>query len=237
MDSAATPGKDNDMKENHEESLQVTLPGRNQTGRPPTYSKEIMEKVCEYIRKGLTYEKAGEILGISPKTIQSWQNRYPAFADAIKKARRELEVFLLESITNAGEKSWQARAWMLERNFGYAQPSARVDVKQEIQHGLSPTLANLLAGYNSKKAQVIDSKQIVKSESEVIELQDVKFTKYNNHCATNDAPAEGALVLQKRKRHKPMRRKKLRQDTTTPDRQPPSADKNVDTPLSNCDTK
>jgi hypothetical protein len=120
--------------------------GEKKVGRHSTLTPEIQEKILNYVRRGLTYERAGEALGIPTATIQNWQARNKAFNNALKRARRDLEVSLLESINQAGEKSWQARAWILERSFMYSQPSARLQVTQDHTHNLGGNLAQLLAG-------------------------------------------------------------------------------------------
>ena len=143
-----------------DELADSTAPTEKKAGRHSTLTPEIHEKILGFVRKGLTYEKAGEALGISPATIQNWQHRNKAFNESLQKARRELEASLLDSINQAGEKSWQARAWILERSFQYSQPSARLQVTQEHTHGISGNLAQLLAGIagrkKEKKAEVIN---------------------------------------------------------------------------------
>ena len=134
------------------------------TGRPGIYSQAIADKVLGYVRKGLTYDRAAEAVGVSPRTIESWRDRKPEFAVALKKARRDLESECLDTIRQAGEKSWQARAWIAERVFGYAQPSARVEVAGAIAHGATPQLAQMLAGLNTKP--VNDSVNI---QSEIVD--------------------------------------------------------------------
>ncbi|NBW21382.1 MAG: hypothetical protein EBR82_76835, partial [Caulobacteraceae bacterium] len=121
---------------------------KKKTGRPPIYSKEIADKVLSFVAKGLTYDRAAEAVGISGETIDTWKRRKPEFDRALKRARRELEVNCLSSIHEAGAKSWQARAWLCERVFGYAQPSARLEVAGAVAHAhaASPALAQLLAG-------------------------------------------------------------------------------------------
>ena len=122
-------------------------------GRPAIYTPEIAAKVLSYVAKGLTYDRAAEAVGISGETIDTWKRRKPDFDRALKKARRELEINCLSSIHEAGAKSWQARAWLCERVFGYAQPSARLEVAGAVAHAhaASPALAQLLAGMNSTK--------------------------------------------------------------------------------------
>ena len=194
----------------------------NKVGRKTSLTPEIQEKLLAYIRKGLTYERAGEALGISPATIQNWQARNKQFDNALKKARRDLEVSLLDSINLAGEKSWQAKAWMAERIFQYAQPSARLNVTQDVTHGISSNLASLLAGI------------AVKKKAQVIDLQDVKGkpqlnSSYNSNCATNgtqDVVTTTQLKISKprkvaMKRRKP-RAESLARYTTTPPATPPA---------------
>jgi hypothetical protein len=194
----------------------------SKVGRKTSLTPEIQEKLLAYIRKGLTYERAGEALGISPATIQNWQARNKQFDNALKKARRDLEVSLLDSINLAGEKSWQARAWILERSFLYSQPSARLQVSQDVTHGISSNLASLLAGI------------AVKKKAQVIDIQDVKHkptinSLYNSNCATNgtqDVVTTTQLKICKprkvaMKRRKP-RAESLAKYTTTPPATPPA---------------
>jgi hypothetical protein len=129
---------------------------------------------------------------------------------------------LLQSVEIAGEKSWQARAWILERAHGYAQPSARLAVTQEHTHGISSNLASLLAGIAvKKKAQVIDI-QDVKDKPKINSL-------YNSNCATSgtqDVVTTTQLKICKprkvaMKRRKP-RAESLAKYTTTPPATPPA---------------
>ena len=204
-----------------DEPADSTAPSKG--GRHSTLTPEIQEKLLAYVRKGLTYERAGEALGISPATIQNWQARNKQFNNALKKARRDLEASLLDSINLAGEKSWQARAWMAERIFQYAQPSARLNVTQDVTHGLSSNLASLLAGIaGKKKAQVIECKNVTSKTLPTI--------RDNSYCATDGTQTivtTTPKVLRK-VRHRRMRTRKPRAEslakyTTTPPLPPPAA--------------
>ena len=196
-------------------------------GRPTAYCDDIANKIIDAVRSGLTMERAAELVGMNPGTIQGWVSKRPTFGRAIKKARREHEVSLLRSIELAGEKSWQARAWLAERVHGYAQPSARLQVSADVHHNAGAGFAQLLAGLASrraeKKAQVIDA-QVIKP------IEDVK-SKYNSYCTTNGTqtiatpiPLENEKASGKA-RHVRMKRRKPRQkstDTTTPPATPPA---------------
>jgi hypothetical protein len=205
-----------------ESAADSTAPTEKKAGRHSTLTPEIHEKILGFVRKGLTYEKAGEALGISPATIQNWQHRNKAFNESLQKERRQLEANLLDSINQAGEKSWQARAWILERSFQYSQPSARLQVSQDVTHGISGNLAQLLAGIAmKKKAQVIDTKAVA--------VNPVTTIRDNTYCATDDTqtivtPTPGKIS---RPRKLSMRRRKPRAEslakyTTTPPATPPA---------------
>ena len=216
-----------------ESAADSTAPTEKKAGRHSTLTPEIHEKILGFVRKGLTYEKAGEALGISPATIQNWQHRNKAFNESLQKERRQLEANLLDSINQAGEKSWQARAWILERSFQYSQPSARLNVTQDVTHGISSNLASLLAGIAGRKKE---------KKAEVI---DVSQSKYNLYSATNEVKCVDAVstcdevakpIISTHKqtlpkpRHKRMKLRKPRAEslakyppTTTPPLPPPAA--------------
>ena len=205
----------------------------NKVGRKTSLTPEIQEKLLAYIRKGLTYERAGEALGISPATIQNWQARNKQFDNALKKARRDLEVSLLDSINLAGEKSWQAKAWMAERIFQYAQPSARLAVTQEHTHGISSNLASLLAGIAIKKKT--QSEKIAQTANDALDIESKQLTNNapnhmsnNKYCINYDKNIDSqplAEVKLPKLKHKRMRLRKPRQSrpaTTTPPATPPA---------------
>lgn len=194
-------------------------------GRPTAYCEEIATKIIDAVRSGLTLERAAELVGMNPGTVQNWTTKRPTFGRLIKKARREHEVSLLRSIELAGEKSWQARAWLAERVHGYAQPSARLQVSADVQHNAGQGFAQLIAGLASRRAE---------KKAQVIECQDVKAleqtkSKYNSYCPTNEmqhivAPTPGKNEEgHRRSRHVRMKRRKPRSkliDTTTPPADP-----------------
>lgn len=196
-------------------------------GRPTAYCEEIASKIIDAVRSGLTLERAAELVGMNPGTVQNWTTKRPTFGRLIKKARREHEVSLLRSIELAGEKSWQARAWLAERVHGYAQPSARLQVSADVHHNAGAGFAQLIAGLASRRAE---------KKAQVIECQDIKAieqpkTKDNTYYATNDSQPivtttkQNSENLPIKHRHVRMKRRKPRSkaiDTTTPPADPPA---------------
>jgi hypothetical protein len=204
---------------------------KGKNGKPSLYNDQIAQEVIDACRSGFTIEKAGALVGLSPSTIKSWCTRKPDFARRVETARKKHELALLRDIELAGQKSWQAKAWMAERIYLYSVPSARLQVQGSVEHGLSAGLAQILAGSLSKKekpAQVIETQAIEQAIS-------LPHSKRNAYCATlEDAPKveaakpeESALPsAPKRTRHVPMRRRVPRKirggDTTTPLPTPPA---------------
>jgi len=192
-------------------------------GRPTQYDEKLGAKIIEAVRAGFTLERAAEYIGINPSTAQGWISKRQDFGRLVKKARREHEMGLLRSIELAGEKSWQARAWILERTHGYAQPSARLNVTQDVTHGISGNLAQLLAGIaGKKKAQVIDCKDVTPKTLHTI--------RDNSYCATDatqtivtTTPKVLGKVRHRRMRTRKPRAESLAKYTTTPPAKPPTA--------------
>jgi hypothetical protein len=201
----------------------IELPtDKAKNGRPTQYDEKLGVKIIDAVRSGFTLERAAEYVGINPATAQGWVTKRQDFGRLIKKARREHEMGLLRSVELAGEKSWQARAWILERTHGYSQPSARLNVTQDVTHGISGNLASLLAGIaGRKKAQVIDCKNVTPKT-----LPTIRDNSYyaTNGTQTIDTTTEKVL---KKTRHRRMKTRKPRAEslakyTTTPPASPPA---------------
>jgi len=186
------------------------------------FSDKIADEIVAACGSGFTLEKAGALVGVNPSTIRTWAQRKPDFGKRVETARKKHELSLLKDIQLAGEKSWQAKAWILERGYNWAQPSARLQVSQDVTHGISGNLASLLAGIaGRKKTQVIDAK--------AVEVKPTLPIRDNSYCATDDMQTivtTTPKVLTK-PRHKRMRTRKPRAEslakyTTTPPANPPA---------------
>ena len=186
------------------------LPARSKNGKL-AFSPEIEQKILEACGNGFTIEKAGALVGVNPSTIRTWIQRKPSFGQKVETARKSYEMSLLKSVYDAGEKSWQARAWILERTCGYAAPSSRLSVDTSVTHGVNGSFAALLAGLASrraeKKAQVIESQ-------EVKQIEDVKG-KYNSYCPTNESQPIAITTSKNSGKPRPlrMRRRKPREES------------------------
>jgi hypothetical protein len=202
------------------------LPAKSKNGKT-AYTDEIAKTIIDACGSGFTLEKAAELVGLNPITVQGWTKKRPAFGEQVRMARKKHELGLLRSIELAGEKSWQAKAWMAERVYSYAQPSARLQVSGGVEHTAGGSFAALLAGLASrraeKKAQVIEAKEVKAIED--------AGTKYSKCCATNAdnqqvASQKSGLVRKRRIKTRKPRAESLAKWPThdTPPTTPPATD-------------
>jgi len=214
----------------------IELPAdKAKNGRPTQYDEKLGAKIIEAVRAGFTLERAAEYVGINPGTAQGWVSKRQDFGRLIKKARREHEMTLLRSVELAGEKSWQARAWILERTHGYAQPSARLQVAQDVTHNIGGNLAQLLAGIagrkKEKKAEVIETQTLPQPKMQIPSIATTSTHKSENeYCIKSETLQPEVLTPKTPKlRHKRMKLRKPRAEslakyptTTTPPANPPA---------------
>jgi len=202
------------------------------------FSDKIADEIVAACGSGFTLEKAGALVGVNPSTIRTWAQRKPDFGKRVETARKKHELSLLRDVQLAGEKSWQAKAWILERGYNWAQPSARLNVTQDVTHGISGNLAQLLAGIRGRK-QITASpeKRQIESSHNYIDIQPVA-TKPENHLSNNKYCINNANSVEQQQdaqaktpkpRHKRMKLRKPRAEslakyppTTTPPATPPA---------------
>jgi hypothetical protein len=207
------------------------LPAKSKNGKT-AYTDEIAKTIIDACGSGFTLEKAAELVGLNPITVQGWTKKRPAFGEQVRMARKKHELKLLRDIELAGEKSWQAKAWMAERIYSYVQPSARLQVSGGVEHTTGGSFAALLAGLASRRAE---------KKAQVIEAQEVKQldapkSKYNSYCATdNPQPIVTTMPKNSENSGKPrplrMKRRKPRAESLkkwpvhdTPPPTPPATD-------------
>jgi len=205
-----------------EESATPSAPIEKAKNGRDIFTDKIADEIVAACGSGFTLEKAGALVGVNPSTIRTWAQRKPDFGKRVETARKKHELSLLKDIQLAGEKSWQAKAWILERGYNWAQPSARLQVSQDVTHGISGNLAQLLAGIaGRKKSQVIDAK--------AVEVKPVLPIRDNSYCAT-DATQTIVTTTPKvlgKTRHRRIKTRKPRAEslakyTTTPPANPPA---------------
>ena len=95
--------------------------------RPTKLTPEVQQTIVAMLRAGNRIEYSAEAAGVSRRTAYDWIERgakpgkpnkpYRDFADAVEQARAEAHARQVSLIANAASKSWQAAAWLLERQY------------------------------------------------------------------------------------------------------------------------
>jgi len=96
--------------------------------RPIKLSYELIEKLCELIAQGCTYDRAARGCDISVSTFHGWMRRgkqegaesiYKELVASVKSAAEYSEDEALQQVRSAaiGDRNWKAAAWFLERRF------------------------------------------------------------------------------------------------------------------------
>jgi hypothetical protein len=202
------------------------------------FTDKLADEIVAACGSGFTLEKAGALVGVNPSTIRTWAQRRPDFARRVETSRKKHELSLLRDIELAGAKSWQAKAWMAERIYNHAQPSARLQVTQDHTHNLGGNLAQLLAGIRGrkqeKKAEVIDIPILTNPQTQLHSSLTTSTDKSQNNYCINKSPLSNndlqkTAINSPKLRHKRMRLRKPRAEslakypTTTPPATPPAA--------------
>jgi transposase len=96
-------------------------------GRPTLSIEPYIDKLCQALRVGATYELAAKYAGISYGTFLTWRKRAETAKDgtALARLRDRMEqvegqaaIGWLKKIDAAAtEGNWQAAAWKLERRY------------------------------------------------------------------------------------------------------------------------
>jgi hypothetical protein len=90
-------------------------PKRKKRGRPTMFDEAARARFCGMIESGATIRYAAIRLGINRRTVRHACRADPAFAERLRLAEQDRDQAAIGRIHNAGEKSWRAAAWLLER--------------------------------------------------------------------------------------------------------------------------
>lgn len=96
-------------------------------GRKTTMTDEVRDNLLAMLRAGNYIEVACRASGVPRRTFDEWMQRgksglpadepYRAFRELVTKARASGEVRNVAAIAAAAPESWQAAAWLLERQY------------------------------------------------------------------------------------------------------------------------
>lgn len=98
---------------------------RKRVGRPSKLTADTQNELVKLIKAGNYLETAAAYVGLHPDTVREWLRRgrreakgkHREFSVVIQRAEAFAESSALLRIRAAGQMSWQAEAWYLERKF------------------------------------------------------------------------------------------------------------------------
>jgi flagellar biosynthesis/type III secretory pathway protein FliH len=102
---------------------------KNKAGRKPGCTPEVIKKISDGIKLGMTKKLAAQYGGIAEGTYWRWMKakgpRYDELREAVKEAESAGAAALLAKVHKAAnDGTWTAAAWMLERVYGYRKDRA-----------------------------------------------------------------------------------------------------------------
>jgi hypothetical protein len=109
----------------HHRGTQISEKSRG--GRPSKLTPEVVETLVQMLRAGNYVGVACHAVRITRQTFALWMKRgrsarpedapYRDFRERVEQARAEGEVRNVTHIASAARESWQAAAWLLERQY------------------------------------------------------------------------------------------------------------------------
>ena len=150
-------------------------------GRRCLLTKERTEKICEGIKKGLTYDMCAKYAGVSPSAFYRWlrkgregkEKKFTDFVSRLEQAEATGAAYHLDNITKASAEDWKASSWILERRHNYTR-------------------------YNSIQSQMQEKQQVTTDPNEIIKEQLKELTAAGNKAlAMGSFQAYARLVSQR----------------------------------------
>jgi len=100
-------------------------------GRPSEFKEEYCEMVIPLLKQGMSIEEIGLELDVGYSTIYEWMDKFPQFAEAIKKGREFSKAWWMrKGRTELHSETFSSTLWYMnmKNRFGWA------DKKESIQN-------------------------------------------------------------------------------------------------------
>lgn len=131
-------------------------------GRPPAYKPEYCEMLIDHMSSGLSYETFSAVIGTHRSVLYAWEDKYPDFKDAKKKAVEAGQVFwekigLAQAVGDKTYGKGSTASWIfnMKNRFNWAD-------KQEIA-GAGEHRKSFKLAYNLDDDNTIDGEVVRKS--------------------------------------------------------------------------
>ena len=154
-------------------ALQVNLlknGHKKKNGRRPLYThwltEEGLEQVKKWAEKGLFNKQIAYNMGINNATLYEWQNRFPEFADAIKKGKKVID----EQVENSLLK--RAMGYQYEEDtFGMNHEGKMVVVKRVLKSQAPDVTAQIFWLKNRNPREWRDKQEVFNELTGLIKVE------------------------------------------------------------------
>lgn len=86
-------------------------------GRKSKLTPELQADIIKCIEAQQSYRSTCDYCCISHDSFERWMKNKAGFAAAVRKSEAKVRLLLMKGIKDAGQKQWQALAWLLERRW------------------------------------------------------------------------------------------------------------------------
>lgn len=108
-------------------------------GRPSGYQKKYCKKIIDCMSNGKTITQFAASIGVHRGTIYEWQNAYPEFYDAYKKAMVKSEAYWEERMQKGDCKNPTTAIFFCKARFGWRD---KQDIELRVPGKPSLTIIN-----------------------------------------------------------------------------------------------
>jgi len=125
-------------------------PYKEEKAPPPQINSPVYRNLCdiaaELLGRGTSIIGTARKLGLHENTVEYWL-KTSHFVGLVEQKKEEYRLKLLDRIDEAGNKTWFANAWILERNKAFkgefaqpkASPAGSGNIQINVVVGTSPT--------------------------------------------------------------------------------------------------
>lgn len=140
------------------------------------YTKQRVDIIIQSLKGMSSKAQAAESAGIVFKTFNEWYNEIPEFKELVDKTLEECvdrgRTIAIQAIFKAMDKSWQAGAWWLERNF-----PEEFALKNRIEGSIDHNIKQLIINVSDDETK----KLIEKATNMISSDNDVKLIDKDNN--------------------------------------------------------
>ena len=163
------------------------------------YSKSVVREICKNIASGLSAKDSAQMSGVAESTFHEWcrplnadgssnRNYHPELTESLNEAVIKRKRLWLKAIRT--DKSWQSRAWLLERihkdefstrkeelHSGKLEQAITVSIMPYIPHGATPEqLSRIKEAYGTENfTKAIEAKISERREPQFTETKPLLY--------------------------------------------------------------